>query len=307
MHFGNRTMKKNSIFMEEWWLDCVTEGKIEFINYTHSNKLNIKLPIYKIKNLGMTSISMPPYTRTLSPQFDIPESKPFKKGQNIRRLVEGLVQNIPNYSNFRLSFDPHDETLFAFELEGFNISNQSTFQYDFNVDLEDVWNNLDQKTRNLIRTTDKLLEIRIENSIDSFFYLSKKQRNEESTHNYKLLEEICRQCLLRDQLVTVVAYKGHIPVAASIVIWGENIMYFWQSARDTNFSYAGANSLLLWECMKLASSMGKILDFDCYGSVSSAKFLAGFGLYPISRPTVYKYTPCYGMMKEVKRLFTGWN
>lgn len=299
-------MKKSSIFMEEWWLDCVTEGKIEFINYSHGNKLNINLPIYKTKNLGMTGIVMPPYTRTLSPQFNIPESKPFKKGQNIRRLVDGLVQNMPSYSNFRLSFDPDDETLFAFELEGFNISNQSTFQYDFNVNLEEIWNNLDQKTRNLIRTTDKLLEIRIENSIDYFIFLSKKQRNLKSTHNYKLLEEICRECLLRDQLATIVAYNGNIPVAASVVIWGENIMYFWQSARDTSFSYAGANSLLIWECIKLASSMEKILDFDGYGSVSSAKFLASFGLDPIIRPVIYKYTPCYGIMKETRRLFSGW-
>lgn len=47
MNFENTTMKKNSIFMEDWWLDCVTEGKVEFINYNNGNKLNINLPIYK--------------------------------------------------------------------------------------------------------------------------------------------------------------------------------------------------------------------------------------------------------------------
>lgn len=291
--------------MEDWWLDCVTDGKIEYVHYEHNKNICITLPVYKEKVMGINRIVMPPYTRTICPELSLTKSKYFKRGQNIRHLVEGLVKNLPDHRSFRLFFEQKDETLFAFELEGFEISNQYTFLFDINNDPEEILNNCDQKTRNLIRSTEKKLEVRFEESAEAFVQISKKQRGSCNSHNYRILNNICTESLSRSQFRSIVCYSGETPVASALIVWGNKNMYFWQSARDTDFHFAGANSLLLWEAIKLANSMKKTLDFDSYGSPSGAKFLASFGLPPVPRPIVHKRSPSYAIFKEARKIIFG--
>ena len=86
--------------------------------------------------------------------------------------------------------------------------------------------------------------------------------------------------------------------AAVILVWDDEVMYYWvcarnREARDGN----GANALLFWESVRTAQARGLIFDADGYCSPGSARFLAGFAGEPVVRPVISNSTTRYRLAK----------
>jgi hypothetical protein len=257
---------------------------------------------------------MPPYTRTLSPLLDIPSCKPFRRGQSVRHLVSSFVADLPAHDSIRLTLEPGDETAFAFSLEGFTVRSVYTFSVQPGTDLSAIWEDCDQKTRNLIRTARKHLTVTVAPDFGIFAQLSVVQRaGGSNTHDFELLGRLFDECVRRSQGTTLVARdENGIAVAAILVVWGARSMYFWQSARIPASHSGGANALLLWTAIEMAMTRGLRFDFDSFGAHGSAVFLASFGLAPEARLEIYRFSVRYGAAKLLRSLslskesFTRW-
>ncbi|MBO1325134.1 GNAT family N-acetyltransferase [Acetobacter sp. TBRC 12305] len=274
-------------FSESWWWDAATRGRYDMIEVRRDGNMRLALPVYKLKKHGLMTIAMPPYTRTLRPDLTLPPSGPFKRRRNIRMLVGELVERLPQYDNLRLLLDPEDETPFGFSLAGLQIRQKFTFRLAAGFSLDRTLRDCDQKSRNLIRSAGRRLEVTQDIGLSNFIALSRVERGASgNTHQFTVLERIFEQCARRGQGTTLSAWDGRKCVASVIMVWGSHTAYFWQSTRDRQSGICGANLLLLWKCIEIAHARNLIFDFDSYHSVETAKMVSSFGCPPIARPEI---------------------
>jgi len=292
-------MAVGTLFHSDWWLDAASGGTYDRVEYKRDGILLGTLPFVVSRELGFRRIGVPNYTRTLGPQLFLPPSKPFKRLQNIRHVVAGLVKALPRYDSLRMMLDPDDLTPFGFQMAGFGVEQGFTFRISPEEVIADVWRDSDQKTRNLIRTAERRLEVVQEASLATYIHLSIIERADdgENRHDFETMERIFQACLDRGQGVVLVARDDDCPVAAAVLVWGDRTLYFWQSARDREAGHGGANALLVWRALELAHSKGLIMDFDSYGSEGSARLLASFGRPAVARPEIVRQGYAYRTVK----------
>nr|WP_237442523.1 GNAT family N-acetyltransferase [Saccharibacter sp. 17.LH.SD] len=243
---------------------------------------------------------MPKYTRTLGPYLSLPQSKTFRREQNIRHVVEDIVARLPKHHGVRFFLDPDNDSAFAFKLSGFQVNQDFTFRVARDQTLNDVWQGCDQKTRNLIRTAEKKLVVRYEEDIETFIELSRKEVRHNS-HDFPLLRRLFYEAHKRGQATILNAYECDDLVSSAIVLWDNNVLYYWQSARSSQSRMPGRNMLLIWKAIEIAKKRDLIFDFDGFGSVRSAKMLASFGQKPVIRPEVVFESPLYKVERIINR------
>ena len=231
---------------------------------------------------------MPRYTRTLGPWFAVPESKPATRAANIRRLTRDLLQQLPAHDRFYHLLDPEDE-IFAFAAAGCVVYQHFTFRVDAAESLESVWDNIDGRTRRLIRSATKTYSIQQHFDLDRFTAVSYgDHQHSENHHDFASIRRIFEACVRRNQAVILALRKGDAgaEVASVILVWGGGTLYYWLPALDRCVADGGTNAFLLWEAVKLAKSLHQTFDFDGYQSGRTAKFFTSFGVHPLPRPAV---------------------
>ncbi len=282
-----------TIFQEEWWLRAASRGAIRTVEVAWDGHTVGSLSVLPVRRFGLRQLMMPPYTRTLGPVFTLPESSRFKRGQNIRRVTEALVRQLPRHDHFHQTLDPADESPLAFSLLGFRTVQCFTFVVPRTRAPDEVWQRCDQKTRNIIKSARQHFVVEQSAAFDRFVEVSVAEHPPgQNIHDFELLAALFDACAQRGcgTVLQAVNERGSA-VAAVALIRGRDTLYFWLSARRRTAEGAGsggANALLLWRGIELAHALGLNFDCDGYSSVGAAKFLASFGEAPTARVEVMR-------------------
>ena len=291
-----------SLFHNDWWLRAASKGKWEQVECQRDGITVATMPFVRHTMLGMRRLRMPPYTRTLGPAFNLPPSKPFQRAHTVRKIVADLLTKLPPHDHFQMTLDPDDEAAFAFSIAGCAVDAPFTFRFPSSIQPEQALADCDPKTRNLIRSAEKRLRVVRDHALGRFITLSLREKPRgENIHDFALLETIFTACLSHGAGIVLTAVDQHDrDVASSVLVWDERIMYLWLTSRDPEHSTSGGGAFLLWESIKMASSLGRTFDLDGYSSAASAKFLASFGRPPSMRPRVIKASVRYRMAELVR-------
>jgi hypothetical protein len=289
------------LFTSAWWLDAASAGKIETVRAVWDGVTVGELSFLRHRRLGMTCLRMPAYTRTLGPVLTPPPSKPIQRCANIRRIVNELVERLPRHDEFGTTLDPQAEAAipFAFDVAGYHVCQAFTFRTQPSQAIDDIWSGLDKRTRNVIRSAGRRMTVMESSSFDRFERMSRQERQAEgTTHDYTILRRLYEAASARGQaLLRFAVQDDGTDAAALILVWDDEVMYYWTSARNREATVGGGNALLLWESIRLANVRGVIFDFDGYCSRGAARFLAGFAWEPVVRPVVNSYSVRYRLAR----------
>lgn len=277
-----------TLFQEEWWLNQASGGRTEEVEVRWDGKVVGRLPFVRQKSKGMTRLLMPAFTRTLGPTFDLPPSGPVRRRENICRVVGELVAKLPPHDRFHQYLDPGDESVLAFSLAHCTVGQHFTFRVDAAQDQEQLWNIMDRNTRRNIRAAAKQHRVIQHADIERFIALSLVDRPEGENHNdFGAVRRLFAACHARRQAtILAVLNASDRDVASAVLVWDARVLYFWVVARDRVIGGPGANSVLLWEAVKVAQSIGKTFDADSYATANSARFIMTFALQPVVRPSI---------------------
>ena len=293
-----------SIFQSAWWLEAAAGVSLERAEVQWNGETVASLPFVRERRLGFTLLEMPPYTRTLGPILRLPVSKPAKRLRNMHRAIAELVAALPPHDRYQAMLGPDDGTAFSLALSGCSLGQNFTFRMPAAWDFERHWTELDQKTRNLIRSAAKTLEVSQETGIEPLLSLSRQEHGRNDRTDARTLRRISEAACVREQMLTLTArLEGKRVVASATLVWDDRVLYFWQSSRDLTVQRSGANSLLVWEAMLLARRKGLIFDIDGYHSVTAARFVGKFGLDPKTRTSVLHMSRRARMVQAAGRLF----
>ncbi len=276
-----------SIFQQTWWLEAAGGPSLEWARVSWDGRVIASLAFVRHRNWQFTTLEMPPYTRTLGPILALPPSKRARRLRNTHLAVRELIQALPQHDRYQCMLDPDDESAFPLALSGCSVGQNFTFRTERGWDAGEQWTELDQKTRNLIRTGGGRLHIDHTGSIDDVIALSYLERGRKDRSDAVTLHRIAEAALGRGQMATLIARDDAArPVAAATLVWDDRLLYYWQSGRDVTMPVPGANSVLIWESMRLAQSKGLIFDIDGYHSLSAARFVAKFNMQVRVRASV---------------------
>jgi len=278
---------EGSIFHQPWWLQASGGDALEYVTTEWDGKTVGSLAFVRRRQFGLRLLNMPPYTHTQGPVLNLPPSKPAKAARNLRRVVRELVEKLPAHDRFHLFLDPDDPSAFPFALAGCMITQDFTFRLPRNQNLATHWDELDQKTRNLVRTAGKALQLKRTAAIEPFLEMCVRERGKQNRHNMIALRRMGEIAAKHGQLMVMMAEDERGRVAAScVLLWDDAVVYYWQSSRDPELNHPGANNLLVWESMKFAAQNGRIFDMDGYATPTSARFGAKFSMQPVVRASV---------------------
>ena len=294
---------QRSIFQEAWWVEAAAGAALEWAEVRWGGQVVASLPFIRERKFGFLLLEMPPYTRTMGPILLLPESKPARRLRNMHDAIRDLIGALPRHDRYQAMLGPEDPTAFSLALGGCSLGQNFTFRMPAVWDVDRHWAEMDQKTRNLIRTAGKALEMRQDAGLEAVLELSERERGPKDRSDFSTLRRLAEAASRRGQMATLTAHgESGQAVAAATVIWDQRVMYFWQSIRDSSVQRSGANSLLVWEAMQMAQRKGLIFDIDGYHSLPAARFVSRFGMEPKVRTSVLHLSRRGRMVQAAGRL-----
>lgn len=258
----------NSIFEEPWWLDAVAPGQWECLEVKNANgEIVGRWPICYGKILGFKTIRNPQYTQTLGPWIRNDATRYTRYLSNKKKVLEDLITQLPKKPyNIFLTLDSSNEYILPFRWHGFHFT--PTFSYRFNdlSNIEMLFNNIDNKRRKRILKASQFLLIKDDFGIEVLFDLIQKtndRQNREKGLNKKLIERIDVACCEHNARKFLVAVDkvGNIH-AAKYLVYDEKVCYDLLGGADPAFRESDAQSLLMWESIKFASTVSKAFDME---------------------------------------------
>jgi Acetyltransferase (GNAT) domain len=300
-----------TLFHEHWWLSAVTGDNFREVTETAGGRLVGRLPFILARRKGFKVMEMPPFTRVLGPIVEAGIGKPQTRMLRRFRIVGRLLDQLPDAHYFRQLLDVDNHEVQAFLDRGFQLSIENTFRLDCRVNgPEEVWANMRDKTRNLIRKAEGKYTVGAWGDVKEFirFYIeSIEKRGKKNEIDFTRFPILFSQCRTRGQGEILVARTAQgRPAAAAFMVWGNGVMYYLLSARDIALADSGAVSLLIWHAIQDAHRRALIFDCDGITSAASFQFLSGFGGTIATRLVAVRATAVFGMLRYLRgQYFSG--
>ncbi|HZQ53545.1 MAG TPA: GNAT family N-acetyltransferase [Bryobacteraceae bacterium] len=295
-----------TVFHEDWWLAAATDNHYEAVEVTAGGRTVGRLPYFiRRKFRYYSELREPALTYFLGPGFD--EGSGSENNRFLKRhdIIRELLGKLPSTWLARIKCHGGITDALAFQEAEFRVHVQFTHLIA-PAPIESVWNNLRDKTRNVIRRAEK--ELTVDELSDPKEFVSLYSRNLASRGVENRLGErpatrVLSAALERKRGRILVARDPHRNIqAANFCAWDANTSYYMLTTR-VGQSGNGASSLLLWDAIKRALGRGRTFDFAGVGQRSSILFYAGFGATIQPRYVAVRFSRPCRLVTDLKHLF----
>jgi hypothetical protein len=298
-----------SIFQQSWWLDCVTQGQCDEVTVKNGGRTVGWLPYVVKRRWGFAVSDMPLLTHTLGPIIHAGVGRPNTQLLNRFTITTELLRQLPKLAYFRQVLAPGNSEALAYQSYGCHVKCQFTFIADC-CDIDAEWVSMRDKTRNLIRRSREKNIVSADADPEEFlrFYDANcRARGQINRYQTPTTKQLLGLCVARDQgkIILLRDQKYGAINAGVFVVWDDSHMYFLMSTRATGTADSGAVSLLVWSAMNEAHRRGVSFDFDGVSSMSTFRFLSGFGGAVASRFAVEKFAWAYHSLDKLRALTYG--
>jgi hypothetical protein len=271
----------NAIFEQPWWLDSVAPGQWEAAVVRRGEEVVARLPYMRRDRLGLTTIVQPHLTQTLGPWLAPTTCKYAKRLEGEKKLLSGLIEQLPPFDFLRVNLSPALTNWLPFYWAGFDATVRYTYRIDDLSDLDRVRGEFQEEARRGIRKAQGTLEV-----VDDF-PLADLLRLNAQTFARQGLRPPYDDALVR-RLDAAAAARGARRIlgavdaqgrtyAALYVVWDERVFYPLINARDPERHAFGANTLLYWAAISLASEVSRVFDFEGSMLEPIEHFVRAFG------------------------------
>jgi hypothetical protein len=271
----------NSIFEQPWWLDCVAPGVWREAVVRRGHEVVARLPYAARRRMGLSMIVQPTFTQTLGPWFAPLEGKYTRRLETEKRLLQELIEMLPPFDVFRMCFAPTMTSWLPFYWAGFEATVCYTYRIEDLTDLDRVQSEFQDHVRRGIRKAQRSVQVDCDFPLDELLRLDSQTYARQGLrlpHSYEVLRRLDAACAARGsrRILGAVDADGRTH-AALYVVWDERTLYALRSARDPELQAVGANTLLYWEAIRLASEVSRVFDFEGSMVEPIEHYFRGFG------------------------------
>jgi hypothetical protein len=181
----------------------------------------------------------------------------------------------------RQSFSPALTNWLPFYWAGFQATVNFTYRIEDLTDLDRVQSEFQEHVRRGIRKGSGAVAVDDELPLEELLRLeaaSRARRGLRSQDGERLMRRLDAACAARGarRILGAVDAHGHTH-AALYVVWDERTLYALVNARDAECQAFGANTVLYWEAIRLASEVAQVFDFEGSMLEPVEHFFRGFG------------------------------
>jgi hypothetical protein len=271
----------NSIFQQPWWLDAIVPDQWDEITVVRGKKIVVRMPYMLKKRYGLTYLLNPPLTQTLGPWFLQSNAKYAKQLSQQKKLLNELIEKLPRFDLFSLTFSPLVTNVLPFFWAGFNYTTLYTYRLEDLTDLDRIWRGFRENIKTDIRKAKKKLCIRSDLSLEKFieiYSLTFKRQGRSSPRTEELLYRLDNACLQHDARRIFFAQDVNNRIHGVLYfIWDKHTGYYLMSGGNPALRNSGAGSLLVWEAIQFASRVTKVFDYEGSMIEPVERFFRAFG------------------------------
>jgi GNAT acetyltransferase-like protein len=271
----------NSVFEQPWWLESVAPGSWGEAIVRRGEEPVARLPYVRRRKLGGTMIVQPAFTQTLGPWLAPTEGKYARRLDTEKKLMGQLIAMLPPFDFFLMCFSPAMTNWLPFRWSGFSATLCYTYRIEDLSDLDRVQHEFQEHVRRGIRKAQHVVEPRDDLPLEELLRLDAQtyvRRGLRPPRSYDVIRRLDAACAARGarRILGAVDADGRTH-AALYVAWDERALYALMSARDPGLQAVGANALLYWEAIRLASQVSRVFDFEGSMVEPIEHFFRGFG------------------------------
>jgi hypothetical protein len=276
---GVRTV--NSVFEQPWWLDAVAPGAWSEVVVRRGGEVVARLPYAHRRRFGLSTIVQPPLTQTLGPWLAESDGKYARRLENQKKLVAELIELLPPFDIFRQSFSTTLTNWLPFYWAGFDATVRYSYRIEDLTDLDRVQSEFQEHVRRNLRRGLRTVEVVDDCPVETLLRLDAQtyaRQGRRLPYSQELVRRLDAACVAHGarRILGAADAQGRLR-AVLYVVWDERVLYALISARDSELQTDGANTVLYWEAIRLASQVSRTFDFE--GSViqSVEHYFRGFG------------------------------
>jgi hypothetical protein len=279
-----------SVFQQPWWLEAVSDNRYRTVRAGDGNAF-LWWPYLEQRWLNMVVIGAPPMTHTLGPVIRLSPGKAVSQASQRRKLIENAIGQFPEAAGIQQVLGPNAAPALDYQLAGFEQSVRYTYRLDTRAPIDDLWNGLKDKARNTVRRARQSYAVMGGMTLMDFYDLYEKnlgqlgRRNHHDEGVYRRLSEALSR-RERHQILTATDRVTGLVTAAVLLIWDATSLYYFRATQDPGSGDKNASSLLVWEAIVLAKSMGLTFDSDSFMGRAGAMFIEAFGAVPVERMVI---------------------
>jgi hypothetical protein len=271
----------NSVFEQPWWLDSVAPGAWDAAVVRRGDEVVARLPYACRRRLGLTTIVQPAFTQTLGPWLAPTEGKYARRLETEKKLLGQLIEMLPAFDFYRQCFSPAMTNWLPFYWAGFEATVAYTYRIEDLSDLDRVRGDFQDHVRRGIRKAQGAVEVDHDYPLDGLLRLDAQtyaRQGLASPYSDDVVRRLDAACGARGarRILGAVDARGRAH-AALYVLWDERTFYALINARDPELQAVGANTLLYWEAIRLASDVSQVFDFEGSMLKPIEHYFRGFG------------------------------
>ena len=271
-------LSRRSLYQEAWWLDAACPQASGQVVESRNGAVVGVLPYACFERDGFSWCGAPPLTRLAFPVVDAGIGKYETVGRTRYQIESELIRGLPAASVHEFILPPDDVNVLAWQSLGFEARVQHTFRIAAGTAEPAMWEQLNHKTRNLVRRAQELLR---PEPLDADAFTALYRRNlsaQLSPDESARVGRLATAAIAHEQgrAVGVVDADGRMHGAA-LFVWDATDYYYFLSTRDADLAALGAVDYLVWLGMTDAMARGRRFDFDGVSSTSRLRFLQSFG------------------------------
>lgn len=288
------------LFSQAWWLDSTAEkGAWDVALVFENDQIVASMPYVIKRKFGFTIITQPSLTQHLGPWLRPSAAKYSRQLGLQKKRIQDLLLQLPECDHFQQSWHWSLTNWLPAYWLGFQQTTRYTYIVSDLNDLDQVLSNFDGSYRNKIKKAEKIVTLKYDLPIDSFYEVNALTFNRQKIkmpysvefirHHDQILAQMGKRKIFYAQDA-----EGKIH-SALYLTWDANSSYVHMVGEDPELRNSGAGILLIWEAMKYTKNELGLQRFDFEGSVME-------NVEPVRRDCGGVQTPYFTITKTSSRL-----
>jgi hypothetical protein len=284
------------IFSQYWWLDAVSQSDgWDVILCEKGGSILAALPYSFTRSRKGIEIYQAKLTQKNGMYIKYPSRQKYTSRLSfekkvMREIIEKLEKD--NLCKYTQNFDYTTTNWLPFYWNGYNQTSRYTYVIEDTSNLEKIYSNIDSSTKNIIRKAEKLVRVKEDLDINSFYEINKmtfERKGMKIPYNYELLSRIDEECKKRrcSKILYAVDEEENIH-AAIYLVWDKTSMYYLLGGINPSYKNSNSTSLLLKTAIELAAEMNLKFDFEGSMNKEIEEFFGSFGGKQIQYFTISK-------------------
>ena len=277
-----KTEKNLIIFSKDWWLDAVCgEDNWDVVLVEKGGEIVASLPYFRTAHYIFKFLGIPTATQNLGPYIKYQQNQNYYSRFSWENgLISELLSKLPAYTVFEQRLPYRITNPLPFIWAGFNLSVDCTYIIE-EVNMSTVMNNMQGNTLRDIKKAQKAgVKIVQSNRYDKLYELIAAtfiRKNMRTGYTPENIERIFKAVSTHDACrLNFASFEGKF-IAASLLVYDAQSVYYLMGGIDPEYQKLGAMSLLIKEDINFALSIKKIFDFEGGGNTATNRFFRSFG------------------------------